>query len=65
MGLNVQKMKSDMGMRKHGKSGKTVNSQHFTGKSGSTKVRKKGDSRKKRKLKRGTHKNKYAHLKDK
>lgn len=50
-------------MRKRKKSrakiGHRVNEKHFTGKKAGKKVRRKGTTRKQRKLKRGTHRNKY------
>lgn len=47
-------------MRKHRTSGHTVNNKHFTGKSESNTKRKHKSTRKTRKLKKRTHKNKYG-----
>lgn len=48
------------GMKRHYKSGHAVNIAHFTGTKGGKRVRRKGLTRKMRKMKRGTHVNKYA-----
>jgi hypothetical protein len=49
-----------IGSKKHGKSGKVHNQNHFTGAKGSGTKRKRKSSRKSRKLKRGTAVNKYG-----
>lgn len=51
-----------MGMRKHGKSGYSVNIIHFTGKKAGKPQRRKGNrrlNRKQRKQKMNSHQNKY------
>lgn len=48
------------GTSKHRKSGISPNINHFTGKSGSNTKRKNKTTRKQRRLKRGTHVNKYG-----
>lgn len=53
------KGQSGIGMKKHGKGGKVVNSSHFTGKKGCKKNRKSGLTHKQRKLKRGKHTDKF------
>ena len=53
-------MNGRIGMSKHRKSGKSVNEKHFTGKKGGKPVRRKGLSRKQRKINNGTHNNKYV-----
>lgn len=55
----MQKGRGGIGSTKHGKSGKANSNKNFTGKKGGKKVRRKGLSRKQRKMKRRTHKNKY------
>lgn len=59
-----KKMFKPLGMSKHRKSGYTTPCSHFTGCKGGKRLRRKGKdlSRKERRKKRGTHKNKYAHL---
>jgi hypothetical protein len=49
------------GMRRHGRSGHTVNSSHFTGQKKGKKIRCKGKglTQKMRRMKRGKHVNKY------
>ena len=54
-----QSISKEMGTSKHYKSGHTVNSKHFTGTKAGKRVRRKGLSRKERKLKRRKHINKY------
>jgi hypothetical protein len=49
-----------IGSHKHGKSGIPTKSTHFTGVSKGSKVRRKGSTRKQRKMNRGTHINKYS-----
>lgn len=48
-----------LSMKKHARSGHAVNSNHFTGMKGSDTDRKRKSSRRMRKMKRGTHINKY------
>jgi hypothetical protein len=48
------------GMKKHARSGHTVNNNHFHGKSGSDSKKKRKSSHKQRKAKSGTHINKYS-----
>jgi len=51
---------SRMGMKKHYKMGHTVNCNHFTGQKKSGTKRKNKSTRKQRRLRRGTHVNKYV-----
>lgn len=48
------------GMKKHAQSGHSVNNSHFTGVKVGKKVRRKGTTRKQRKLNRHSHINKYG-----
>lgn len=50
---------SGIGSRKHGKGGTPANANHFTGHKKSGTKRKRKTSKKSRRLKRGTAKNKY------
>lgn len=59
----MQKSGGGTGIKKHRKSGKVHNTQHFTGRKGKTRgVSRKGKglTRKDRHRKRGTHENKYV-----
>lgn len=53
-------MSSNIGLSKHRKSGKVHNQNHFTGKTGGKRIRRKGLTRKQRRLNRGTHINKFT-----
>lgn len=59
----MQKGGGNIGSKKHGQSGKPHNNKHFTGKSKGKPTRRKGLTRKQRKAKRRTHKNKYKRQK--
>lgn len=54
-------MLQSLGMKKHGISGHTVNNNHFTGRKGGTgaRIRRKGLTRKQRRMNQGIHINKY------
>lgn len=60
--VGIMANKATMGMSKHRKSGKSVNSSNFTGKKKSSSKKKQKLTRKQKLAKRRTHKNKYAHL---
>jgi len=49
-----------MSMKKHARSGHTVNNNHFTGHQKTGTKRKRGSSRKQRKMNQGSHINKYV-----
>jgi hypothetical protein len=51
-----------MGMRKHGRSGYSCNSSHFTGKQKTGTKRKQQLTKRQKNAKRRSHVNKYAHL---
>lgn len=64
MGTKKDKKAKDpnMGMSKHGKSGHSVNADHFTGKKGGKTKRRKGRrnlTRKQRQARKGSHKSKF------
>jgi hypothetical protein len=52
-------MNGSLGMGKHRKSGSSTNSNHFTGAKGGKRVRRKGTTKKERRVKRKAHVNKY------
>ena len=49
-----------MSMKKHARSGHTVNNNHFTGHQKTGTKRKRSSSRKQRKMNQGSHVNKYV-----
>lgn len=56
----MEKSRDGFGSRKHGQSGKASNYNHFMGKKAGKPLKRKGTTRKQRKVKHGTHINKYV-----